>query len=290
MNKVSRVLIFGNRHQGSHIPEIGIFLDLLRATGIGLRIEMNFASYLTETGIEVSDSERFDGIPYGADVAISIGGDGTFLRTARRIGRLEIPVLGVNTGHLGFLANYTLDEGPSLIKMLLEGSGIIEPRRVLKVESKALPDDIFPYALNEVAILKEDTASMISVRMEVDSIFLADYLADGILISTPTGSTGYNLSAGGPILMPYIDGLCIAPIAPHTLTLRPIVVNGDTEISAVTTSRATAYRVSLDGCSFIMPCGSRIKIGKADFQTLTIRRPDDNFPATLRNKLLWGKR
>ena len=129
---------------------------------------------------------------------------------------------------------------------------------------------------------------MLDVKVRVDSHFLADYRADGLLFSTATGSTGYNLSASGPILEPSLRCLCITPVAPHTLTLRPIVISADAAIEAVTDSRAGSYRVSLDGFSFRMPVGSRVVVSPADFTVKTIRRPDDNFPATLRRKLLWG--
>lgn len=291
MLPVNSVIICGNRHQDRHLERIGEVISLLRTSGISVAVERRFAVYLRDAGgIILDDSEIADAPPKSAGAAISIGGDGTFLRTARWIGRIGIPVLGINTGHLGFLANYTLDETPSLVAMLLSGSGDIERRALLRLHGDNLPEDIFPYALNEVALLKDETSSMISVNVTLDDTFLADYLADGLLISTPTGSTGYNLSAGGPILQPTLDCLCLSPIAPHTLTLRPIVVSGESRLTALTTSRADRYRVSLDGCSFVMPAGSTVSISKADFEVKVIRRPDDNFPATLRNKLLWGQR
>lgn len=290
MNPVKRAYICGNCHQDNQVVRIGEFLRLLEESGPEHIVEGRFARYLSARGVEVPQDRVSDVLPEDADIAISMGGDGTFLRTARMIGSREVPVLGINTGHLGFLANYTLDEADTLIGMLLSGSGSIERRMMLEVESESIPPDIQPYALNEVAILKDDTSSMISARIMIDGIFLAEYLADGLTVSTPTGSTGYNLSAGGPIIQPTLECLCISPIAPHTLTLRPIVVGGDSEITATAVSRASHYRVSLDGCSFVLPCGESFRMRKAGFSTLVVRRPDDNFPATLRKKLLWGQR
>lgn len=285
------IVISGNCHQDSYLSEIHDMILLTLDAGIAVAIEHRFARYLIQHGFTLPDSCRLvDFLDDGTTAAISIGGDGTFLRTARWVGRKNIPILGINTGHLGFLAGYTLREAPSLIEMLINGTGIIEKRNLLHVESPDIPTDIFPYALNEVAILKDDTSSMISVHTDLNGIFLADYLADGLLISTPTGSTGYNLSVGGPILQPTLHTICIAPIAPHSLTLRPIVVAGDSVLSAVTTSRAEHYRVSLDGCSFIMNAGSSITVRMADFCISILRRADTDFAKTLRNKLLWGQR
>ena len=288
MKPVDTALICGNRHQDGYISSIDNLLDLLQKAGIKLLVERPFLEYLRLSGLPLPDAVPCDPSDPRPEVAISIGGDGTLLRTLRRIGRRQTPVLGINTGHLGFLANYEITEARELCEMLRQGTGEIEERMLLKVDADEIPPEIFPYAVNEVAILKDDTASMLDVKVRVDSHFLADYRADGLLFSTATGSTGYNLSASGPILEPSLRCLCITPVAPHTLTLRPIVISADAAIEAVTESRAGSYRVSLDGFSFRMPVGSRVVVSPADFTVKTIRRPDDNFPATLRRKLLWG--
>jgi NAD+ kinase len=224
------------------------------------------------------------------DIALSIGGDGTFLRTAEWVGSSEIPILGINTGHLGFLSNYTLDKAVCLIADLKQGCMKKERRIVLSLESDYLPDGFYPYCLNEVAILRDDTSSMITVNTLLDDYLLADYLADGLVISTPTGSTGYNLSVGGPMLQPTLDCLAVSPIAPHSLTVRPLVVNSASVIKAKTMSRASSYRVSIDGRSFTLPCNTTITVRRAPFDVITLRLAGDNFAATLRNKLLWGRR
>lgn len=293
LEPVRLLTIAGNTHQADYLHHIRHLLDTLRNRGIRLAVERRFASYLASHGIATAPCESVDEPPADAGAAISIGGDGTFLRTARWIGRLRTPVLGINTGHLGFLSGYDPAETEMLTQMLVDGDAEVESRMALRVDVDEADRNLLPrlpYALNEVAILKEETASMISVNVGLSGNYLADYLADGLLISTPTGSTGYNLSAGGPILFPDLDVICLAPIAPHTLTARPVVASGDSVVRARTTSRSPRYRVSLDGVSFLMPEGSAITVTRADFAPRVIRRRDDSFADTLRHKLLWGMR
>ncbi|MDE6010200.1 MAG: NAD(+)/NADH kinase, partial [Muribaculaceae bacterium] len=199
LNPVRLVAIYGHTHQGpENLRHISRLLELLRERGIAIMTERVFACYLTSEGVSLMPSEVTGPPPSGAGAAISIGGDGTFLRTARWIGRRQIPVLGINTGHLGFLASYTPAESAELVEMLYTGHADVQERTALRVDTGAAcatPPDL-PYALNEVAILKEETASMLNVHVDLSGHYLADYLADGLLISTPTGSTGYSLSVG----------------------------------------------------------------------------------------------
>lgn len=294
MNKldpVRKVIIAGNRHQDRYLGEISELLEILRRRGIAVAMERRFADYLIAEQVSVGADEIVDEPPRDAGAAISIGGDGTFLRTARWIGRLQTPVLGINTGHLGFLASYTPAESAELVEMLYEGDADVEDRFALRVDvGDCSSAPTLPYALNEVAILKDDSSAMINVHVNINGNYLADYLADGLLISTPTGSTGYSLSVGGPILFPTLDVICLSPIAPHTLTLRPCVAGGNAEIVARTTTRASHYRVSLDGVSFLMDPDTEIRISRADFTPRVIRRRADSFASTLRHKLLWGLR
>ena len=289
--RVNKVIIAGSRRQDPYISEIASLFSLLREAGIIISVEKRLADAISPLGIDICDCEIIESPSADAQAVISLGGDGTFLRVARWVGKLEIPVLGINTGHLGFLASYTPAESAELVRLLRSGEARVDKRIALEV---VLPEGYdapsLPYALNEIAILKEDTSSMINVKVEVNNHFLADYTADGLLISTPTGSTGYNLSAGGPIMVPTLDSTCLTPIAPHSLTFRPLVISADDTIVAHTTSRATQYRVSLDGVSFLMPVGTAVKIRKADFTPRVIRAPRKSFADTLRAKLLWGLR
>lgn len=289
-NSIHNITLCGNRRQLNYAPGISGFISTLCKAGFTVKVESNFLAWLRQHA-DLPEDIPADTPPFqGADVIISLGGDGTFLRTARKTGRSGIPILGVNTGHLGFLAHYTLSDTETLIRMLLCGSFTTEERDLLKVDCPSMPSHIYPYALNEVALLKEDTSSMISVRMMLDNFFLADYLADGVVISTPTGSTAYSLSNGGPLLQPTLSCMVISPIAPHTLTLRPLVVGADSVIDAFTTSRASHFRISIDGSSFTVPCSENVTIRKADYKVKIMRSINDNFASTLRNKLLWGRR
>lgn len=287
---VKSVAICGNRFQDEYLPRIKNLISSLSQAEIKVLIERNFFNYIIDHQGEIAQVEVVDAPLSGIDTIISIGGDGTFIRAARKAGKSGIPIAGVNTGHLGFLANFSIDNPAELTDLLLSGTAAVEKRTLLKISCEALPEDILPYALNEVALLKTETSSMINVHVNIDSLFLADYLADGLVISTPTGSTAYNLSVGGPILQPILDCMAISPVAPHSLTLRPIVVKGDSKLEMAVSSRVSDYRISIDGTSFSLPCSQKVGIEKADFHVNVIRRPSENFASTLRDKLHWASR
>lgn len=230
------------------------------------------------------------GSPLQARLALSLGGDGTFLRTAQWVNSSGIPILGVNAGHLGFLADMRPDDLLNLEPQQLAKLKY-EPRMVIKVQSSTpLPDDCWPYALNDVALLKTDTASMIAVEAGINGLPLTTYQADGLVIATPTGSTGYNLSVGGPILEPGANIMLLSPVAPHQLAMRPLGVNGDSRIELTAHSRSGQFMLSLDDRSRPMPEGTKITIEAADFKIIVAQRPSHHFAATLRTKLLWGER
>lgn len=287
------IAINGNRRQGGHLDKLRLLLRRLAdmADG-GLVVKRKFFKYVSSElpGLwpEGSVTVVPSGTDFHADVAVSIGGDGTFLRTVQWVGRRRIPILGINTGHLGYLADLTLDEALADPRPV-PADFKVEDRALLQVCSDRLPADFWPFALNEVAILKQDTASMITVNTGVGGYPLASYLADGLIISTPTGSTGYNLSVGGPIVEPSAPVTVISPVAPHSLTLRPLVVFADTFIDTVTTSRAESFLLSLDGRSVCLPNETAIRISRAPFTVPVIQRAKHHFAATLREKLLWGE-
>lgn len=287
---MKKLVIFGNRRQEEDIEEIGMMLRGLADIGFSMAVRAPYLERLRRDLPDLPVFEEFDTVVPDADLALSIGGDGTFLRTARRIGQKGIPILGVNTGHLGFLTQYSLRETGFMLSDLQEGNLQIEKRMLLEVGGDSIPRDTWRFALNEVSIIKEDTASMINVRAEINGNYLADYLGDGLVISTPTGSTAYNLSAGGPLMEPTLGCMVLSPVAPHTLTLRPLVVSGDSLLRLHTSSRSAHYRLSLDGISFPMECGSEISIGKARFDLNLVRRIGNDFGTTLRKKLLWSQR
>lgn len=289
-SSLTPIAIFGKLHQEAHFEELAEFFSLLSKSGFKAAIAPRFYNYLIDKGIPLPDNcYSSDTVPEDTQTLISIGGDGTFLKAAQWLHGREVPILGINTGTLGFLANYSLKDASVLLDGICKGKVKIEPRTVLKIEGDKLPKHIFPYALNEVAILKDETSSMITVHTLIDGFFLADYRADGLVISTPTGSTAYNLSVGGPIVQPTLNCRIISPVAPHSLTMRPLVVDATSPIEAVTTSRAFNYRLSLDGRSFVMRCGTSIIIRTAPFKTAVLHLPDYNFASTLRQKLFWAQ-
>lgn len=285
---MKRLAVYGNNFQGSHIGELRDFFARLPEYGFQLFIESYFLHYLREEGIFTGEAEEVLDFPSEAECLLSIGGDGTFLRAAQWVGSRGCPILGLNTGHLGFMASYSLEETEELMEEVRADRGIVEKRTLLRVECESLPAGFWPYALNEVAVLKGDTASMVTIHADIDHRWLADYMGDGLVIATPTGSTAYNLSVGGPIVHPTLGCVILSPIAPHSLTMRPLVVRGDSEISLSATSRVANARVSLDGRSFSLECGELLRVREADFKISVLRRPDANFPGLLRNKLGWG--
>lgn len=228
----------------------------------------------------------------GADVdmALSIGGDGTFLRTAASIGRTGVPILGINAGHLGFLADVPLLEVSDALKtILIDKNFIVEYRSLLHLDILDCSQPYQQYALNEVAVLKRDQSSMVSVSVYVDGCFLNQYDADGLAIATSTGSTAYAMSAGGPILEPQSNCWVIVPIAPHSLTTRPLVIRDSCELDIVVESRNNIYLVATDGKPVHLTTQSKLHLSKADYQIGVVRRPDHTFYDTLRTKLMWGR-
>ena len=223
-----------------------------------------------------------------ADYVISMGGDGTFLRAASKVGNREIPIVGVNMGRLGFLADILPSEIEETLDNIFNGNYSIEQHTVIEVEADGAKIEGSPYALNDVAILKRDSASMISVRTYINDEFLVNYQADGLVISTPTGSTAYNLSNGGPIIVPRSSSLCLTPVAPHSLNIRPIVINDTSVITMDVESRSHSFLVAIDGRSEKMLEGTKITIRKAPFVIKIVRQNNRRYFSSLREKLMWG--
>ena len=216
-----------------------------------------------------------------------MGGDGTLLRTAAAIGNSITPILGINTGHLGFLADVSPANIDTTIEAFLNGYYTIEERSLLSVESTQNLS-VYPYALNEVAILKFDNSALIQVTAEVDGNLLTSYLADGLIICTPTGSTGYSLSVNGPIISPYSKTFCIAPIAPHSLNIRPVIVDDSSVITLKVTSRTQKFLMAIDGRSQVMDETTTIVLKKAPYTIRVMKIKHQHFFDTLRDKMGWG--
>lgn len=250
------------------------YVDVLINHGIALPIHKTFSSHEDILGV--------------LDLLLSIGGDGTFLKTITLIQDSGIPVLGINVGRLGFLAYVAPDRIQPSMDAVFAKRYSVKDRSLLMVETKADDFGNTPYALNEVAVHKKDSSSMITIHLEIDGKSMCSYWADGLIISTPTGSTGYNLSCGGPIVAPNTECLIITPKAPHNLTVRPLVVKDDVKIRMKVECREDQFLLSLDSRSFTCNSDTIIEIRKADFAINIVRPEGSRFFKTMRRKLKWG--
>lgn len=286
-----KVAIFGSRHQDQHLPRLQQFLTALDAAQprLTLSIEERLYNYIV-TKISVPESLHvFNKLDEAPDLALSIGGDGTFLRVAKIIGRYQTPIMGINTGHLGYLSAATIDECDTIVADILSNNYQIEPRSVLKIQADSPELRGNRYALNELAILRRDTASMINVCASFCNQPLAEYRGDGLIVSTPTGSTGYNLSVGGPILAPDAPCWVVAPIAPHALNMRPLVLSDRNACITLTCqARSETFMLSLDGKATVMPIDAKLTVTRAPWHVNLVHRNRQNFVDTIRNKLGWS--
>lgn len=219
------------------------------------------------------------------DFVISIGGDGTILRSANEIGKLSIPVIGLNKGRLGFLANSAVENINSILNRLKKNDFKISERTIIQSNF----DNKMCFALNEISVSRKNTTSLITIDTKLNDQYLNTYWADGLIISTPTGSTGYSLSCGGPIIMPDSKNLVLTPIAPHNLNARPLVISDEKKIEISINSRENEYFVSADSNIFSAPINSNVFISKAPHNLKMVEFEDDSYINTLREKLLWGK-
>lgn len=282
-----RIAIFGSKHQKKE--QVEKLFDILIANNTGIYLQEKFYNYLKDClNLEYNIEGIITGNDFDVDLVISIGGDGTFLRTASAIGKKNIPILGINAGRLGFLADIGEKDLEQTFKEIFAGDYRIEHRSqlVLSTENKAYKG--FNYALNEIAIMKQDTASMLTVHANINGEYLTSYEADGIIIATPTGSTAYSMSVGGPIIIPTAANIVISAIAPHSLSNRPLVVTDDSVIELEIESRSDSFLISLDGRSNVFKIGTKLTIRKADFDLNVVKRKNNSFYNTLRNKLMWG--
>ena len=285
--------IFGNVYQQHKAAAVRQLLDCLARHDAQVFIDEEFHDFLISLGI-LEGGERsgraefsdFADIPH-CDFAISMGGDGTLLKTAHRVGSSETPILGVNMGRLGFLADVSASDIEAGIDALYQGDYSVEKRALIQVSDGTGPltDG---QALNDVAILKRDTASMISIRTSINGEYLTTYQADGLIISTPTGSTAYSLSNGGPIIVPGTGVMLLTPVAPHSLNVRPIVIPGSSEVEVTVSSRSHTFLVAVDGRSLKMPEGTTLHLARAPYVTRIVKRSGTRYFTTLREKMMWG--
>lgn len=285
-----RIAIYGKTVSENYISFIQELFQKLEKYQIETVVCQSFYDFLKQK-INIPTQKTFrnhDEIK-NVDYLFSIGGDGAILETVRLVCGQKIPILGINTGRLGYLSSITTDEIDQAVSSIINNNFELDNRTLLSVKATA-PDFFEPtnYALNEVTIQKKDTSSMITIHVYLNDEFLNSYWADGLIISTPTGSTAYSLSCNGPIVLPDSGNIIITPIAPHNLNVRPLVISDDTSIRLKVEGRTDTFLAAIDAQSVTMPISTEITITKSIHKVSLIRLREYNLLNTLRNKLMWG--
>jgi NAD+ kinase len=285
-----RVAIHGLSLKAEFLPILGSLFEKLQSLGISICLTPILDQQLRQLSPSsppfqiLQRPEDFDGL----DFFLSIGGDGTLLDSVCVVGKKEIPILGLNTGRLGFLANVATDKIGEAIEELAKGNYQIESRILLSLTSSKKLFQGVNFALNEFTIHKKDTSSMITVHTFIDGKYLNSYWADGLIVATPTGSTGYSLSCGGPLITPGAKNFVITPVSPHNLNVRPIIVSDEAEISFEIEGRTDKFMISLDSRSTSISSEVKLSVKKEAFSAKLVKLPSYHFFDTLRQKLNWG--
>jgi len=285
-----KIAILGRPFSESIAPFIQQLFDELQRRQARLVVVEHFYLYLKNTinlpaGIETfKRGEKLDGV----DVVLSIGGDGTLLDTVTYVGAQELPILGINTGRLGFLATIPYDSINAALDALYKGHYTLDDRALIRVDSDHEIFDGVNFGLNEFSLLKRDTSSMIVVHTYIDGEYLNSYWADGLVVATPTGSTGYSLSCGGPLVLPQTNNFVISPVCPHNLNVRPMIVSDKSVISFEVEGRSSSYLASLDSRSTAVDMTLQLAVRREAFMARLIKLHHVNFLSTLRSKLNWG--
>lgn len=286
-----KVALYGQAYSQDVTGLVNEVLDELARHGATVFVEEGFEAALDlgRPGLEWFSME--EGLDASFDLLISFGGDGTILRAITYIKDTGIPVVGVNTGRLGFLSTCQKEQVRSMIREFARGDYDIVERSLVTadLEGEAPGGSKLNFALNEVTVSRKDTTSMITVETYLNGEYLTSYWADGLIIATPTGSTGYSLSCGGPVMMPTARSLVITPIAPHNLNARPLVISDETQIKLKVSGRESQHLLSLDSRIATVNNQTEIRVQKADFKIKMIEFRSDSFLKTIRNKLLWGE-
>lgn len=282
------IAVFGNTLRPDTISEVKHIVEFLQLRGITVVLSPELRHDVFSRDIpSVEDYVATTGETI--DFAISVGGDGTFLTTASMVGHLNIPILGINCGHLGYLAEVQTGDVDYVLDQLISNQYTIEKRCMLEVSSSKGGKIVSPFALNEVAILKSGLSSMITVEVTLNGEFLHSYKADGLLVATPTGSTAYNLSVGGPLLDPHVNAIILSPVATHSLNIRPLVVQDDSKIDLKISSRNGNYMVSVDGRSQVVNQDIQLHIERSSRTIKLVRVSGQTFMRSLKDKLNWGR-
>ena len=280
--------IFGNTYQAKKSLAVENIIRCLNNYGAYISIDSEYYHFLVEEyKIKLDVNRVFRDNDFDADFVISMGGDGTFLKAVSRVGDKSIPIIGVNMGRLGFLADVCPNDFRYCLETLYSGDYTVESRTLMEVVADA---DFLgsKYALNDVAILKRDNASMISIPTSINGNYITTYEADGLIVSTPTGSTAYSLSNGGPIIVPGTKVFSLTAVAPHSLNVRPMVISDNSELTFQVECRSSHFLLAIDGRSETLPDGSSFSIRRAPFSVKIVKRPGKRYFDTLREKMMWG--
>lgn len=289
MTKKLRFAIFGNEYQRRKSASAQQLLECLSRRQAVVYIEEGFCRFLSESQhVKADIAGTFRELDFDIDYVISMGGDGTLLKAASKVGARSVPIIGINMGRLGYLADVPATDIEEAIERLYSGDYVTENHSVIEATAMRGSLSGCPRALNDIAVLKQDNASMITIHARIDGEELITYQADGLIISTPTGSTAYSLSNGGPIIMPATDVLCLTPVAPHSLSVRPIVVPAKAEITLTVESRSHNYLVAIDGRSEKLPERTTLRIRRAPYEVKIVKRHGGGYITTLRGKMMWG--
>ena len=289
-----KIAIYGQSYNSNTTKSTHTLLDILLSKKVHVLLENDFFNEIKKDKVfakKYSPFASFKTLDHTYDLLISIGGDGTILRAITFVRDLAIPIIGINTGRLGFLSTIQTNQIKEAINHILKGNYNISERTLLSVETNPQNKDIgiLNFALNEIAVSRKNTTSMITVRTHLNKEYLTSYWADGLIISTPTGSTGYSLSCGGPVITPDTDSLVLTPIAPHNLSARPLVIPNDTEIQLEVGGRENYFLMSLDSRIATLNNTTIVTIKKASFKIKMVELINESFIDTLRKKLLWGE-
>lgn len=288
-----KIGIYGQFYHENSEAYIQLILSAMQKSGVEVVIEKNFLDIINQND-EISNNfskfETFTQLDASYDLFLSIGGDGTILKSVTFVRDLGIPIAGINTGRLGFLATIQKERIAASVQQLLNREYLISERSLLSVTTRPESSELsLNFALNELAINRKNTTSMIKVETSINNKYLTSYWSDGLIVSTPTGSTGYSLSCGGPVIDPSTNSLVLTPIAPHNLNARPFVIPDSAEISLKVSGREETYLVSLDSRTATLSNNTTIFVKKAPFTIKLVQLPNESFIKTLREKLLWGE-
>ncbi|MFD2915687.1 NAD kinase [Psychroserpens luteus] len=266
-------------------------IDVLRKNNVDIHIESKFYEQLVSEEKKTDTIQTFSKLDESFDLLVSVGGDGTILRAITFVRDFSIPIVGINTGRLGFLATIQSDEIETAIEHILNGNYKTSDRTLLSVETNTKNEALTEtnFALNEIAVSRKNTTSMITVETHLNDEYLTSYWADGLIVATPTGSTGYSLSCGGPVITPDANSFVLTPIAPHNLNARPLIIRDDTTIQLQVDGREDQHLMSLDSRIITLTNATVITIKKASFKIKMVELLNESFIDTLRQKLLWGE-